>query len=211
LLLGAHYGVYGYAIAASLTAQGYPTWLAGYSTSLSIPTNVSRLYKKFYWPRVQRLQELVKQVTVLPGMTSQPDLDRIIEDKSDFLYLLPDQYFIVNVGEPPADYLVELTFLNRVVYLDISGMKPAKQKKTKVFTAIPSTDRRESCVEIQPMPWENSGLRPCDIQEDLQVYLSRLEQRLLENPGLWRDLRRVDLLSRFNNPGAESLIHWEQG
>ncbi|MBN1872946.1 MAG: hypothetical protein JXA33_01845 [Anaerolineae bacterium] len=205
LLLGAHYGVYGYAVTAFLSARGYPTWLVGYSTLRNYPVQASRLYNWLYWPRVQRLEKRVKQVTVAPGEKSQPELIKILKEKTDIFYLLPDQYFIVNENQPLPAHLVSLRFLNRKVYLDISGIQPAKQMGARVFTAIPIANEQEQHITIEPMTWANPGTRAEDIGEDLQVYLSRLEQRLLENPALWRDLRRLDLVDRITSPKGDKV------
>jgi len=196
LLLGAHYGAYGYAVAAVLSAQGYPTWLVGYGGSHSPPPRTSHLYNKLYWPRVQRLNQRIRMTTVAPGKQSQPELVRILEQKTGIFYLLADQYF-VHPGQDHPAHLVPLHLLNHIVYLDVSGVQLAKQKGAQPLTALPVKDGHRQRVLIEPMQWASDGTATADIAQDLQVYITRLEQRLLEYPALWRDLRRSDLLFRM--------------
>jgi lauroyl/myristoyl acyltransferase len=202
LLLGFHYGAYGYAIAATLTAQGYPTWLFGYGDAHSSPPGTSHLYRKLYWPRVQRLQQRVRMTTVEPGKKTQPELARILAGKDSIAYLLADQYFVVGPGQKPPSHLAPLRLLNCTVYLDMSGVQLAKQMGAQPLTAVPVRDGR---VLIEPLEWVSNGTATTDIARDLQLYLARLEQRLVEYPALWRDLRRQDLLARmgiFEGEGA---------
>lgn len=197
LLLGAHYGAYGYAVAATLSAQGYPTWLVGYGNSRSSPPRTSYLYNKLYWPRVQRLNQRIRMTTVDPGNKSLPELVKILEQKTDLLYLLADQYFIVRPGQDYPSHLVPLRLLNRTVHLDVSGVQVAKRMGAQPLTAIPVKDGYRQRVLVEPMEWASGGTTTADIGQDLQMYLTRLEQRLLEYPALWRDLRRPDLLPRM--------------
>lgn len=205
LLLGAHYGAYGYAVAATLSAQGYPTWLVGYGSSRSPPPRTSYLYNKLYWPRVQRLNQRLRMTTVDPGKKTQPELARILEQKTSIAYLLADQYFIVRPGQSHPLHLVPLHFLNRTVHLDISGIQLAKQMDAQPLTAIPVQDGYRQRVLIEPMEWASDGTATADIAQDLQVYIARLERRLLEYPALWRDLRRSDLLPRMGVFESEGL------
>jgi lauroyl/myristoyl acyltransferase len=205
LLLGAHYGAYGYAVAATLSAQGYPTWLVGYGGSHSPPPRTSHLYNKLYWPRVQRLNQRIRMTTVDPGNKSLPELTNILKQKTDIFYLLTDQYFVVRPGQDRPSHLVPLRLLNRTVHLDITGVQLAKQMGAQPLTAIPVKDGYRQRILVEPMEWASGGTATADISQDLQIYLTRLEQRLLEYPALWRDLRRPDLLTRmgiFESEGA---------
>jgi len=197
LLLGVHYGAYGYAVAAALSARGCPIRLVGYGSSHSPPPRTSHLYNTLYWPKVQRLNQRLRITTVAPGKKSQPELVRILERKAKVFYLLADQYFIVRPGQDHPSHLVPLHFLNRMVYLDVSGVRLAKQMGAQPLTAIPVTGGRHHRVLIEPIEWASGGTATADIGRDLQIYLTRLERRLLEYPALWRDLRRTDLLPRM--------------
>jgi lauroyl/myristoyl acyltransferase len=197
LLLGAHYGAYGYAVAAMLSAQGFSTCLVGYGGSHSPPPQTSRLYNKLYWPRVQRLNQRIRMTTISPGKKSQPELVKILEQQATVFYLLADQYFIVRPGQDHPAHLVPLQFLSRTVYLDINGVQLAKRKGAQPLTALPVQDGHRQRVLIEPIEWTSGGTAREDVAQDLQVYLLRLEQRLLEYPALWRDLRRSDLLLRM--------------
>ena len=197
LLLGAHYGAYGYAVAATLSARGYPIWLVGYGGSHSPPPRTSYLYNKLYWPKVQRLNQRIQMTTVIPGKRPQPELTEILEQEASVFYLLADQYFIVRPGQDPPSHLVPLHLLNRTVYLDVTGIQLAKQMNARPLTAIPVKNGDRHRVLIEPMEWASSGTVTEDIAQDLQIYLSRIEHRLLEYPALWRDLRRPDLPPRI--------------
>ena len=197
LLLGSHYGVYGYAIVATLSARGYPTRLVGYGDYHSDPPGTSYLYRKLYWPRLQRVSRWVKIITVDPGKKSQPKLHKILEQKNDIVYLLPDQYLIVRPGQGHPSHLVPLRLLNQTVYLDVTGVQLAKQMGAQPLTAIPVKDGYGQRVLIEPMEWASGGTATADIAQDLQTHLTRLERRLLEYPALWRDLGRPDLLPRM--------------
>ena len=201
LLLGFHYGVYGYAIAATLSARGYATQLVGYGDTHSGPPGTSRLYRKLYWPRVQRLIQRIKGTTIDPGRESQPELCKIMERKNEIVHLLADQYFVMSPDQDPPSHLVPLRLLDHTVYLDVSGVQLVKQMGAQPLTAIPirmkTKDGYRQRVLIEPMEWASDGTATADIAQDLQVYLARLEQHLLEYPALWRDLRRSDLLPRM--------------
>jgi lauroyl/myristoyl acyltransferase len=205
LLLGFHYGAYGYAIAATLSAQGYPTWLVGYGNAHASPPGTSYLYRRLYWPRVQRLNQRVRMTTVDPGKKAQPELARILEQKTEIVYLLPDQYFIVHPGQNRPLHLTPLRLSSHTVHLDVSGIQLAKQMHARPLTAIPEQDGCRQRVLIEPMEWASDGTGAADIAQDLQIYLTRLERRLLACPALWRDLRRSDLLPRMGIFGGTEL------
>lgn len=207
LLLGGHYGTYGYAIAAALSAQRYPTCLVGYSSSHAPPPQTSRVYNKLYWPRVRKLSQRIRIATVKPGVELQPELSEILERRSDVFYLLADQYFVVRPGQEPPSHLVPLQLLQHTVYLDVTGVRLAKQVGARVLQAIPVRDGYRQRILIEPMEWTSSGTATTDIARDLQVYLAHLERRLLEYPALWRDLRRPDLLPRLGLFESEGPAH----
>ena len=206
LLLGAHYGTYGFAVAAALSAQGYSVWLVGYGDRYSPPPRTSHIYKKLYWPRVQRLNRRVRMTTVDPERECHQDLVEILQSKPDICYLLPDQYFIVHPGQHAPSHLVPLRLLGRTVYLDVTGVQLAKQMGAQPLTAIPVRDGNRQRVLIEPLEWASNETAVTDIAQDLQLYLARLEQRLVEDPALWRDLRRVDLLPRMGIFDDEALL-----
>lgn len=207
LLLGFHYGVYGYVIAASLVAQGYPAHLVGYGGNRFGPSGTSYFYRKLYQNRVKRLRQRIQVINIRPGEELQPELNRILEQKHSIVYLLADQYFVVPPGQASSSYLVPLRFIGRTVYLDITGVQLAKRMGAQPFTAIPVQEGQRQRVSIQPMEWAGSGTSAVDIAKDLQVYLARLEQHLLENPALWRDLRRPDLLARMGVFDGKEVVN----
>lgn len=197
LLLGFHYGVYGYAIVAALTAQGYPARLVAYGAAQAEPPRVSYLYRKLYWPRLQRVNRWLKTIAIDPGQKSQPELHKILEQKNDIVYLLADQYFVVPPCQDRASHLVPLRFLKQTVYLDVTGLQAAKQMGAQPLTAMPVKDGYRQRVVLEPLEWAGDGTTKADIAQDLQLYLTRFEQQLLAYPALWRELRRTELLARM--------------
>ncbi len=198
VLLGAHYGAFGYAVAASLSAHGYPIWLVGYGDTHTPRPGTSYLYRRLYWHRVhQRLAQRIKEITIGPNQEWQPELRRILEQKDQIVYLLPDQYFIVPPGQDRPSNLAPVRFLNHTVYLDVQGIQLVKQMGSQPLMMIPIKDGCRQRILIEPIAWTSAGITTTDIMNDLQVYMTRLEQRLIEYPALWRDLRRVDLLPRM--------------
>jgi lauroyl/myristoyl acyltransferase len=197
LLLGFHYGAYGYAIAATLSARGYPTRLAAYGAAQVEPRGTSYLYRKLYLPRLTWVNRWVKTVAINPGQKSQPELRKILEHKSDIVYLMADQYFVISPGQDYPPHLVPLRLLNHTVYLDTTGIQLAKRMGCQPLTAIPVKNGHRPRVVIEPMEWAGDGTTRADIAQDLQIYLTRLEQPLLDYPALWRELRRAELLPRL--------------
>jgi hypothetical protein len=143
--------------------------------------------------------------SVDPGKKAQPELARVLKQKTEIVYLLADQYFIVRPGQNHPLHLTPLRLSGHTVYLDVSGIQLAKQMHARPLTVIPVQDGYRQRVLIEPMEWTNDGTDAANIAQDLQIYLTRLEQRLQEHPALWRDLRRSDLLPRMGIFGRTEL------
>jgi lauroyl/myristoyl acyltransferase len=94
---------------------------------------------------------------------------------------------------------VPLRLLNHTVYLDVTGVQLAKRMGAQPLIALPIKTKGgyRQRVLIEPIEWANDGTATADIAQDLQIYLTRLERRLLEYPALWRDLGRSNLLPRM--------------
>jgi len=197
VLLSAHYGAYGYAVAAALSAHGYPVWLVGYGDSQSPRPGASRLYRRLYWPRVQRLAERIQLITIDRGLAWQPQLRHILEQKREVVYFLPDQYFVVPPDQSPPPNLAPFCFLSHTAHLDLTGIGLVREMDAQLLTAIPVQDGRRQRIVIEPAPWADGGSIPTDPPDVLQAYLRWLEQYVLKDPALWRDLRRADLLQRM--------------
>ncbi len=197
LLLGFHYGAYGYAIAAALSTQGYPTRLVGYGHLYAAPPGTSYVYRKLYWPRLQRVNQWVETIVIDPAQRSHQELQKVLGQEGQVVYLLADQYFVVPPDQTAPSYLAPLSLLDHTVYLDVSGVQLAKEMNALPFTLIPESDGPLRRVSIEPMEWAGAGTAKSDVVQDLQLYLGRLEQSLLQCPALWRELRRPVLLSRM--------------
>ena len=77
-----------------------------------------------------------------------------------------------------------------------AALRMAKKIGVQPFTAASVLDGNRQRVVIEPFEW-GSGTATTHVVHDLRLYLARLEQRLVECPALWRDLRRSDLLPRM--------------
>lgn len=197
LLLGAHVGPYAYPIAAMLLARHYAVREVGHAQPRQ---GSSIIYRKLYWPRVSKTIEHLAVVNTLEGM-SKAVLDILRADQ--ILYLLPDQFYIVDQGYPPSPHLVQVTFLRRLVNLETGGLRLAKRLGARVFTALPTYEQGMYHIHIQPLELPTDGLRPADLATDLRAFMEQVEQCIYRQPFLWRDLRRSDLLQRLgvDEPG----------
>lgn len=189
LLLGAHVGPYAYPIAAVLLGRGYQVREIGHAQPR---TGSSLLYRKLYWPQVSKTCEHLAVVNTLEGMsTAVLDILRA----GQILYLLPDQYYLTESTSAP--HLVTVPFLGHQVNLETGGLRLAKRLKARILCALPTYERGLYHVRISPLDLPTSGLRPPDLAVDLRCFLERVEDCIVRQPFLWRDLRRSDLLPRL--------------
>ena len=196
LLLGAHVGPYAYPIASVLLANQFPVHEIGH---VQPRKGSSWLYRKLYWPRVAATVKHLDVVNTLEG--PQVALLNILQN-NEILYLLPDQFYIVTEEENTSRHLLPIQFLNHSVNLETGGLRLAKMMNAEIFTVLPVSSTDSYRVAIEPLTLPTTGGRPADLAQDLQVFMHRVERCIVEQPYLWRDLRRNDLLLRLGLQGA---------
>ena len=197
LLLGAHVGPYAYPVAAVLLAHNYPIREVGHARPRQ---GSSWLYRKLYWPRVASTVEHLQVVNTLEGeQTKLLDIFR----RKEILYLLPDQFYILDQEDMPLRHVVPVEFLGRRVNMETGGLRLAKRLGAGILTALPTKTEDTYHVAIEPMDLPTAGLSPAELALDLRAFMQRVEQCIRQQPFLWRDLRRADLLQRLGT--VESL------
>jgi lauroyl/myristoyl acyltransferase len=72
-----------------------------------------------------------------------------------------------------------------------------KRFDATVFTALPQFVDDQYRITIEPFTLPTSGLSPGELTEDLQQFMNKVQSHIEEQPFLWRDLRRADLLPRL--------------
>lgn len=192
LLLGAHVGPYAYPIAAVLQSQGYDVYEVGHARPRQ---GSSQLYRKLYWPRIQKTCQHMQIIDPLQGV--QIDLLNVIRDKK-IMYLLPDQMFILPPDMERSNHLVPIDYLGHRVNLETGGLRLCKRLGTAVFTILPEFVDGRYRAKIAPFTLPTSGLKPSDLAVDLQHFMNQVAHIIEEQPFLWRDLRRSDLLERLS-------------
>ncbi len=192
LLMGGHFGAFAYVIAAVLHALGYPICEVGHG-GRPYPGS-SRLYRRLFWPRVRSVRQRFRVIDPQEG-PQRALLDAF--RRGEVVYLLPDQYFIVEPGRSVPPHLIPLRFLGRTVYLETGGVRLAKRMGAEAVLALPVQEGNVQRVPLEPFPYATDGTRPEELARDLQAFLERLEARVRAQPFLWRDLRRPDLLARL--------------
>jgi len=195
LLLGAHLGAFAYVIAAALYARHYPVCEVGFGGRPK--PGSSLFYQRLYWPRVMGMRQHFNVIDPQDG-PQRALLDTLREGK--ILYLLPDEYFIVEPGQSRSQYLVPVEFLGRTVHVETGGIRLAKRLGAEVFTALPVQEGDVHRVPIEPFAFPSDGTTPQDLAHDMRAFLALLEERVRAQPFLWRDLRRPDLFERLREP-----------
>jgi len=195
LLLGAHLGAFAYVVAAVLYARQYPVCEVGYGGRPK--PGSSLFYRRFYWPRVMGMRQHFNVIDPQNG-PQRALLDTLREGK--ILYLLPDEYFILDQPRSHSQYLVPVELLGRTVHVETGGLRLAKRLGAEVFTALPVQEGRVQRVFIEPFAFPTSGTAPEDLAQDMRAFLTMLEARVKAQPFLWRDLRRHDLFERLREP-----------
>ena len=132
LLLGAHLGAFAYVIAATLFARRYPVCEVGFGGRPK--PGSSLFYRRLYWPRVMGMRQHFNVIDPQDG-PQRALLDAL--RGGQVLYLLPDEYFIVEPGQPSPPHLVPVEFLGRVVHIETGGLRLAKRLGAEVMTALP--------------------------------------------------------------------------
>jgi lauroyl/myristoyl acyltransferase len=191
LMLGCHLGPFALLIAALLKELGYPVHFVGHAFPRQ---HTSRLYQKVYYERVTQICDSLDVFNPLDGPQR-----RLLEvfRRGEILFFLPDQYHILGPNEKMPQQMVQVPFLRGRVTLETGGLRLGKRLGAEVLTVMPFMVKNGHRVLIEPLELPSKGTTPSDLADDLKVFLDLIEQRLHEQPFLWRDLRRLDLFQRM--------------
>ncbi len=193
LLLGAHVGVFAYAIAAVLYAHGYDLCEVGFGGQPKVGSSL--LYQKLYWPRVAAVRQRFQVFDPHNGP------QRILLDtfkRGHIVYLLPDEYTILQPEQEPPPNLAAINFLGGIVYLETGGLRLAKRMDAEIITALPRQENGRQRIYFEPLGYATDGFTLPDLTQDLSCFMALVETRIQEQPFLWRDLRRDDLFQRLH-------------
>lgn len=191
LLLGAHVGPYAYPIAAVLLAHGHEVREIGHARPRQ---GSSWLYRKLYWPRISATCRYMRVIDPLQG--AQTELLDVLNRK-EILYLLPDQLYILPPETERSRHLVQVPYLGHTVNLETGGLRLCKRLGAETFTVLSEWRSDGYHATIAPFPLPTAGCRPQELAEDLHAFMARVAQTIYDQPFLWRDLRRADLLTRL--------------
>jgi lauroyl/myristoyl acyltransferase len=191
LMLGCHLGPYAIPVASALQGLGYPVHYIGHA----FPRHqTSRLYRKVYYERVSKVCENINVINPLDGPKHQL-LD--IFRKGEILFLLPDQYFVLEPGQKRPLQMVQVDFLGSRVNLETGGLRLGKRFGAEILTVMPEWMDGSYHTFIVPMELPTKETTPAELSQDLEAFLGLIETRIYRQPFLWRDLRRADLFERM--------------
>jgi lauroyl/myristoyl acyltransferase len=196
-----HFGVHPLIVAAILHARGYPIHVITHVRQMPVGVSVSRsLY-------LHRLKSIGDQFPVIdPREGIQRRMLDALRDK-ECLYVTPDYMSPANEGQPESAFMVPVDFLGRRALLSTGGLRLPKRLKAKVTTVI-STKHNGDKIRLLVEPFElpTNGLRPEDLQCDLQACMRRLEAQVMAYPDLWWDVKREDLTQRLTRPPEPNQV-----
>jgi lauroyl/myristoyl acyltransferase len=191
LMLGCHLGPFAHPVVAVLQGLDYPVHFVGHAFPRH---NTSRLYRKVYYTRVEKICKYLSVFNPLDGPQYQL-LD--VFRKGEVLYFLPDQYYILDPEETRSRHMVQVRLLKHTLNLETGGLRLGKRMGAEVLSVIPVMKDDGYHIFIEPMELPTRGTTPNDLTQDLQAFLNLIESRIYLQPFLWRDLRRSDLLERM--------------
>ena len=191
LMLGCHIGPFALLIAALLKEQGYPLHFVGHAFPRQ---HTSWLYQKVYYERVTQICNSLDVFNPLDG--PQRRLLEVFRN-GEILFYLPDQYYVLGANEKMPQQMVQIPFLRGNVTLETGGLRLGKRLGAEILTVFPFMVDNTYRVNIEPMILPTEGTTPADLAQDLKAFLNLIEERLDEQPFLWRDLRRSDLFQRM--------------
>ena len=155
----------------------------------------SWLYRKLYWPRIQATCQFMQVIDPLQG--GQTELLDVLRS-GKVLFLLPDQLYVVDTDEQQSRHLVEIDYLGHTVHLETGGLTVVQAVEKRPFSPpCPHSKMITTKSASNHVTLPTSGLRPADLAIDLQFFMDQVAHCIEEQPFLWRDLRRADLLQRL--------------
>ena len=194
LIWSYHFGVHPLIVAAILHARGYPIHAIAHVRQMPVAASV---FQRCY---LQRLERIGNQFPVInPREGVQREMLDVLRNK-ECLYVTPDYMIPADEIQPKSAFVVPIDFLGRRTWLQTGGLRLAKRLKAQVVTMLSTPgdgngDERRLLVEPFELP--TPGLKPVELQRDLQMCMRRLELHVLAHPYLWWDLKRDDLAERL--------------
>jgi lauroyl/myristoyl acyltransferase len=194
LIWGYHFGVHPLIVAAILHARGYPIHAITHVRQMPVAASA---FQRYYLQRLERIGDQFPVIDPREGVQRQM-LD-VLRNK-ECLYVTPDYMIPEDEIQPKSAFVVPIDFLGRRTWLQTGGLRLAKRLKAQVVTMLSTPgdgngDERRLLVEPFELP--TSGLKPVELQRDLQMCMRRLELHVLAHPYLWWDLKRDDLAKRL--------------
>lgn len=198
LVWGYHFGIETAIVVVLLSKMGYPIHAVTHIRHTPAKGSILRL------PYYAQLQSLADHFSLIdPGEGVQRKMLDVLRSH-ECLFVTPDYMIPPDEMPPMASSVVPVDMLGRQVQLHTGGLRLAKRldaQVVKVYSAQADGSNRRLVVEPFELP--SSGLRPTDLQQDLQMCMGWLEQQVLAHPYWWLDFKRSDLLLRLEKPQAE--------
>lgn len=198
LIWGYHFGISPLLVAALLHARGYPIHAVAHARQMPVAASI---FQRFY---LRRLRGIGYRFPVIDPRTGvQREMLDVLRNK-DCLYVTPDYMIPEDERHPRSAFEVPIDFLGRKAYLHTGGLRLAKRHKAKVVTVFSTqADEDNRRLIVEPFELPTPGLKPAELQQDLQVCMRRLEAQVLAHPYWWLDLKRNDLVQRLGKPQTE--------
>jgi lauroyl/myristoyl acyltransferase len=200
LVLGYHFGIQPLIVAAVLRERGYPIHAITHVTLLPDKAGV---LGRLYFHQLSHVYDKLPIIDPREGVRRRT-LD-ILRNK-EWLYLTPDYMLLEEARQPKSAFEVPIDLLGRRAYVQTGGIRLAKRYKAKAVTVLCAVNERgQRQLIVEPLVLPTSGLKPDELQQDVQACMNRLESQLLAHPYLWLDLKRDDLTRRLKEtPSNES-------
>jgi lauroyl/myristoyl acyltransferase len=192
LIWSYHFGVHPLIVAAILHARGYPIHAIAHVRQTPVAASV---FQRFYLQRLERIGDQFPVINPREGV--QREMLDVLRNK-ECLYVTPDYMIPEDEIQPKSAFVVPIDFLGRRTWLQTGGLRLAKRLNAQVVTMLSTQGNgSERRLLVEPFELPTPGLKPVELQRDLQTCMRRLELHVLAHPYLWWDLKRDDLVKRL--------------
>ncbi|MBN1584490.1 MAG: hypothetical protein JXA89_27540 [Anaerolineae bacterium] len=192
LIWGYHFGIQPLIIAAVLHARGYPIHAVTHVNQM--PAAASAFQRRY----LQRLERIGHHFSVIdPREGAQRKMLDVLRN-GECLYVTPD--YMIKPDEPQfhSPFTVPVDLIGKRAFLQTGALRLAKRLNARVVTVLTTQkEGGERSLRVEPFELPTSGLKPSELQCDLQMCMRRLESHVMAHPGLWWDVKRNDLLERL--------------
>jgi lauroyl/myristoyl acyltransferase len=197
LVWGYHLGIETATIVVLLSKMGYPLHAVGHLRHAPAKGSILRLS---YYAQLQSLADHFSLID--PGEGVQRKILDVLRAK-ECLFVTPDYMIPPDEMPPVASSVVPVEMLGRQVHLHTGSLRLAKRLDAQVVNVYSTqADGSRRRLVIEPFELPSSGLKPTDLQQDLQMCIGWLEEQVLAHPYWWLDFKRSDLLLRLKKPQA---------